>query len=154
ESGQKVAGRLGCAHGSAEQVSACLRSRSAAEITGTLVTFGTSTSEAGYNGVSVDGWALPDTPLNIIGRSQHNHVPVVLSTTADEYTTMLGLYGTHAVANDAELRAVLAQQFGEQYADAIQARYPSFEYASPTMALVAALSDGQLVCPMRTAARA
>lgn len=151
QAGAGVSARLQCDH--AADVATCLRSRSAVEVIQAPVSLGAPGVDSGSNGANVDGWVLPDSPLAMISRGAHNKVPIILSTTEDEFTSLLGAYGSHAVATDAEYRAELAAMFGEQYADAIKRLYPSTNYSSPTMAMVAVLSDAWFICPTRKAAR-
>ncbi|MBX7101502.1 MAG: carboxylesterase family protein [Myxococcaceae bacterium] len=151
-SGLQTAARLGCDGGT--KVADCLRSRSAAEVTTAAITFGAATEDVGYQAPTIDGVVLPQHPGAALVAGRFQHVPLVVSSTEQEFTTLLGNYGTHAVANDVEYRAALAAYFGESLADAVLAHYPSASYPSPTLALVAAMGDSGFVCPSRGVARA
>ncbi len=150
--GRSVVSALGCAN--APDVPECLRRASAAAVTLAPAAFGFTPDDSGFNGPWVDGWVLPEPPLAAIRAGRHNHVPVVLSTTEEEFTTLLGAYGTRPVADEAGFRAELLRMFGAASVDVIAARYPLASYPTPTHALIAVLSDAWFICPTRAAARA
>lgn len=144
-SGAGIAGRLGC---SGAGVAACLRAKSVAELLALPVNDGQADSVRA--GPVIDGWFLPTHPL---GRLSGNTVPVIVSTTKDEYTNQLGLYGgSRPVATAAELDQVVRQLFTTR-ADEVLARYPLADYASPNEALIALLSDANFICPARAASQ-
>ncbi len=150
--GRSVVQALGCAN--APDVPACLRSASATAVTLAPAAFGPTEDDSGFNGHWVDGWVLPEPPLAAIRAGRHNHVPILLSTTEDEFRTLLGNYGLGPVADEAGFRAALAARFGAAAVDPIAARYPLGSYATPNDAWVAVLSDSWFICPTRAAARA
>ena len=146
-SGATVAGRLGCS-GADAAAAACLRARSVAELLALPVNDGRADSVRA--GPVIDGWFLPAHPMMQLSA---NTVPVIVSTTRDEYTNQLGLYGgSRPVATAAEFDQLVRQIFTTR-ADAVLARYPLADYPSPNEALIALLSDSTFICPSRAATR-
>jgi para-nitrobenzyl esterase len=150
--GERFANDLGCDHdqGAAD----CLRAKSGAEIATQKEVFGDGgILSTDVNGPAVDGWAVPDQPMKLIQSGLHNRVPMIVSTTADEFTIMLGRYGTAPVANDMEYVTELTAMFGATGANLVSAMYPSSSYSSASYALVAVLTDLIFTCPARRALR-
>ena len=68
---------------------------------------------------NIDGWVLPDEIRAIFERREHNNVPVIVGSTADEMTPF-GVAQT-APKTMEEFRRRLTQQFGEMAAEFEQA---------------------------------
>ncbi|MEO0322776.1 MAG: carboxylesterase family protein [Myxococcota bacterium] len=130
---------------------ACLRAlpaeRIVAAIPGTI-------EELAYGPV-VDGYVLPDSPLALIARGEHNDVPFVLGSTADEMAseTIFSL----EVETAAEYEALIAAEFGafgEDTVATILELYPVEDYATPQEALIQVYTDRAFTRGTRTLARA
>jgi para-nitrobenzyl esterase len=144
-SGASVASRLGCV---GNDVPGCLRGKSLGTLLAVPVNDGQTTSVVA--GPVIDGWFLPAHPMS---RLALNTVPVIVSTTKDEYTNQLGLYGgSRPVSTSAEFEQVVRQMYSTN-ADAVLARYPLVDYPSPNEALIALLSDSNFTCPARAFTR-
>jgi para-nitrobenzyl esterase len=149
QAGSDVAKSLGC--DSAADVLTCLRAKTAAEIVAVPTNDGAST--AGRAAPTIDGWFLRDRPDVLVGSPGFDAVPVIVSTTHDEFANQLGLYGgTHAVTTETEYWQLVDQLYPAK-SSALRALYPVSNYASPNDALVALLGDAYFICPSRTVAR-
>ena len=127
-----------------------MRALTAAElVTAVPTTVDIAGKQSGYQ-PNVDGWVLPQVPLDAIKAGKHNHVPFIVGSNQDE---------TGAVVpqmTEAQYEAaVLAMAGGVQsLANQILAEYPSSSYASPHAADVAVTSDAKFICTARSVARA
>ena len=112
-------------------------------------------NDAGFGfPIVLDGWLLPDRPLNIVRRGEHNHVPVVLGSTADEYSTLIKHRPPKSkLTTQAELEDEIRLRF-PKLAKGIIAEYPSSEYPSPREAYITLRTDSSQICPLRQAAQA
>jgi para-nitrobenzyl esterase len=131
----------------ASDVAACLRAANAADLTLAPVQFSTGVGGE-YNAPNVDGYVLPADPANVVQQGHHNHVPVIESSTQDEYTTL----SPPQITTTAQLRAKIQQYYAAGQTDAILNLYSA--YPNPENALVAVLSDDNYICPTRTQTRA
>jgi para-nitrobenzyl esterase len=100
----------------------------------------------------VDGYVLPDAPVALFQAGRYNRVPVIMSTTTDEETTIVS--PSFRIPDDDAYRALVAKSFGAAAAEAVLARYPSRDYPSPRAAFLALLGDAVYICPTRHAMRA
>jgi para-nitrobenzyl esterase len=91
--------------------------------------------------------------LGVIAASQHNRVPVILGTNADEVSDLLTSYLSTPIQTDGDYKAQLVADFGAALGAAVYARYPSASYASPKRAYIQVRSDADFTCPARTIAR-
>jgi para-nitrobenzyl esterase len=143
--GGSYAASLGC---QGSNVLACLRALPAAQAEALPPT--------GYQwGPVVDGYVLPQPPPVMFAAGTHNHMPVVIGTTALEYAnpTAFAHPQISTVVDEASYEAALAQNFGSANVSAVLVQYPAASYASPRAAYVAALSDADMTCPARRMAR-
>jgi para-nitrobenzyl esterase len=150
-SGEVFVEKLGCA--GAPDVAACLRARGTREVATALpiehVPGGTRWAAV------VDGYVLPAQPIARFESGAHNHVPLLIGTNADEYTTLFGAYFfLEAIATADDYGAFLRRHFGAEPAARIEARYPLSAYASPRAAAIAVFGDQRMTCPARRVARA
>jgi para-nitrobenzyl esterase len=152
QAGIGVAAALGCA--GVADVAACLRSRSAAEVTAAPVSFDGSGVDAGYNGSDIDGYVVPANPLARLKAGAHHHVPIIVSTTSDEYTTLQTSAGYPIVSTESAYRAAIAKFYGASNVAAIVNLYPSDHYATINDAFVDLISDDSYTCPARSDLRA
>ncbi|MFO0749334.1 MAG: carboxylesterase family protein [Myxococcota bacterium] len=101
-------------------------------------------------GPSIDGWVLPEAPLDAIAAGHHNHVPFLIGANADE--TMITV--PEGSVTPAKVTAALSA-FGEPYASQLLALYPpGTTPAEARASWVRATTDGQFVCGARRIARA
>jgi para-nitrobenzyl esterase len=134
----------------APDVSACLRALSPeALVTAVPTTVDIAGKQSGYQ-PNVDGWVLPQVPLDAITAGKHNHVPFVVGANHDETGKEVGQM------DETQYEAsVLALAGGSQaLANQILAEYPSLAYESPRAAYVALTSDLKFICTARKVARA
>jgi para-nitrobenzyl esterase len=106
-------------------------------------------------GPMVDGFIVGAQPLTVFRSPLYMPVPVHISSTANEVAfSLFRLYwpGPIATAND-YASAVITLAPPQLVAD-ILSLYPVSNYPTPRAALTALLSDVQLLCPSRRAARA
>lgn len=98
-------------------------------------------------GPSIDGAVLPDSPEAMIARGEHNHVPFVVGSNAEETGASVPRTITPAL-----VRAAFAM-FPE-HEDELLALYPPGDTdASARAAYVAATTDGQFTCTAARVAR-
>jgi para-nitrobenzyl esterase len=135
--------------GGASDRLACLRGKTAnellAELPGSINIGGASIGNAAGNyGPIIDGHVLPKSTSAIFAAGEHNHVPFVIGTNAEELAGLL----TVSASTEAEFQAVINQNFGTLAPDVLAA-YPVADYATPQDALVAVYSDMRFTCPAR-----
>jgi para-nitrobenzyl esterase len=164
-SGLGVAASLGCNMSAPADVSACLRAKSTRDIVLAPAVFGDGGDPAsfpltgdklpdrGYKYPPIDGYFLPSAPVALFAAGRHQHMPVVMSTTASEFATIYDLDHFPALPDDNAYRSFLRGRFGPTFGDAVMAHYPR-QYGSAKSAAIAALSDSVYVCPTRRAMRA
>ncbi|GAA4005356.1 carboxylesterase family protein [Allokutzneria multivorans] len=87
--------------------------------------------------------ALPELPAKVLREGRAQPVPVITGTTRDEHTAFVGLF------HDMLGKPVTPQRFPQLVAEAYGARapkiianYPLSDYASPSVAWAALLTDG------------
>jgi para-nitrobenzyl esterase len=165
-SGLGVAASLGCDTRAASDVTACLRARSASDVVAAPAIFGDGGDptlfplmgdklpDRSYKYPPIDGYFLPDAPQALFAAGRHQHMPVVMSTTANEFGTIYDLDHFPDLPDDNAYRAFLRGHFGPTFGDAVMAHYPSQAFGSAKSAAIAALSDSVYVCPTRRALRA
>ncbi|HEY8141571.1 MAG TPA: carboxylesterase family protein, partial [Kofleriaceae bacterium] len=130
---------------------ACMRGKSASEVVAALP----ESFDGGYAfGPTVDGWALPDKPIELVRAARGSQVPLIAGVTADEFTTMIQNYVTGPIDTDEQYRSYLVQRFGAARGGVIAAMYPVTDYPTPRDALIAFYSDVSFVCPTRRFSRA
>jgi para-nitrobenzyl esterase len=146
--GAALAENVGCT--TAADISVCLRSKTPAELLAALPPeVSVIGSQAPYQ-PNVDGTLLPVAPLDAIRNGQHNRVPTVLGTNADETGRDVPL-----TFSETEYQLVLASAFPNPVLRAQVANlYSSNTFGSPRRAYVALTSDVKFTCPARTIARA
>jgi para-nitrobenzyl esterase len=100
---------------------------------------------------NVDGWVLPDEIRNIFANKQHNNVPVIVGSTADEMTSLVGAANLPKTMED--FRKRLVQQYGE-LASEFETAYGVTSDGDIAPALMAAARDTTFSSHMRHWARA
>jgi para-nitrobenzyl esterase len=156
--GARVETDLGCSNEDADMALACMRSKGANDVTLAISNDLTMGGTGVIFGPNVDGSVLPDTIMNLVRSGKQSHVPVIVGSTADEFTTMAPLMLPKDVTTDVSYRSAIASYFSSVSsavpAAAIQAAYPSTPYPSRNEAMIALLSDFVYTCPARMLSRA
>jgi para-nitrobenzyl esterase len=144
EFGRQFATAVGCPDQSAQ----CLRSLSAADILKRGMAFQT-------NQHIVDGTVLPLPYAEAFPTGRFNRVPLIIGTNRDEWRWLRAILELESgkPLTAAEYPAAIAATFGQANAARIIGRYPLSAYASPSLALGAAETDGGLTCPIRNLAQ-
>lgn len=150
-SGVGFAADLGC--GEEPGRLSCLRSVPAHELAaagpaGNTLTFG----EDGDWGPTVDGWILPEQPLDAFRAGEPDAMPVLMGSTSDEGDVLLALVGE---VSDAELLTYLTRYTGSaDVASEAAALYPPEQYGDAAHRLSSVITDWLFTCPTRSAATA
>ncbi len=144
--GRSLVEALGCKG----EAGACLRSKTPAQLLEAIPPgFNISTERSDYGSV-VDGVVQPASPMEVIERGEHTHVPVILGANSDETSRSVP-----PIRTEAEYAALVRRQFpGALLSSMVLAEYPVEEYRSPQAAFVALTSDSRFICPTRRAAAA
>ncbi len=101
-------------------------------------------------GPTIDGKLLTQRPIEAIRKGEHNHMPFVIGTNADE--TELFMPAIYNTCFDVALDQY--QRLGPDLASAVSQRYPCFSYLLARHAQVAWTTDAQFTCEARRIARA
>jgi len=146
--GATLTDSVGCS--TAPDIPACLRAKTPAELLAALPPeVSVVGSQAPYQ-PNVDGTLLPLAPLDAIRNGQHNRVPTVIGTNADETGRDVPL-----TFSEAQYQLILASTFPNAVVRAQVANlYSSVNFGSARRAYVALTSDLKFICPSRTIARA
>jgi para-nitrobenzyl esterase len=100
-------------------------------------------------GPVIDGVVVPGYGPDIIAAGQHNAVPMILGTNADETSKMV----PH-VTTEPEYEAAVRAQYGTSLGNQILAQYPASRFATPQKALIAVTTDSIWTCNARRDVRA
>jgi para-nitrobenzyl esterase len=123
---------------------ACLRGKSASEIATAMPE---SFTRAGYSyGPVVDGYVLPARPQQLVDRGDGMHVPLIVSTTTNEYSTMVKSVLDRPMRTDDDYQRALVERFGLRLATKIVERYPAASFSSPLAAYMQVRGDAGFVC--------
>ena len=156
--GARVERSLGCTNDDAVKALACMRSKSAHDVTVAISNDLTMGGTGVVFGPNVDGAVLPETVMNLIRSGKQNQVPVIVGSTADEFTTIASLMLLREVRTEEDYQAAIASYFSSISstvpAGTIAASYPSTAYPSREEAVVALVSDFVYTCPARMLSRA
>ncbi len=148
-SGAAFPDAIGCGAGDL----ACLRARPFDELVAALPkAFGAS---AGVTlPIVLDDHVVPRRPLEAARAGRHNHMPIVMGTNTDEYSTLIAFHAPRQrLESDDDLADELHRQFPRRHA-AVHAHYPASAYPSPRAAYIAVWTDASFTCPIRRALRA
>ena len=149
--GDRVATAAGCA--TAPDVTACFRGLDAKALASSVSTSYEHGVGQAYFGPTVDGHILPRTLIDIYASGDYNRVPLIVGTTAEEFSWIIwGVFPT-PITTDAEYRQTIVSVFGEAAADNMIALYPPADYPSHQDALSAIYSDFTYTCPAREITR-
>jgi para-nitrobenzyl esterase len=94
----------------------------------------------------VDGWVLPRKPLEIVERGEHNHVPLIVATTSNEFSTMVHNYVDRPLVTAGDYQALLVRRFGTALGARLAEHYPASAYPTPLAAYIAMWSDAAFTC--------
>jgi para-nitrobenzyl esterase len=136
--GAALAQRLDCA------TLACLRTRSASAIA-TAVPESFAPGGIKYGPV-VDGYVLTASPLELAERGEQAHVPLLVASTADEFSTMVQNYLDGPLGTPDDYARQLARRFGPALAPRLLAQYPASAYPTPLAAYTAVWTDAAFAC--------
>ena len=146
--GVTLAGKVGCAQGTQEQIATCLRAVPVSELLA---------NQATETGAIIDGKLLTQPPADAIASGQFNRVPILNGTNHDEFRLV--------IAFDFDLAGAPLQASGYQAAvetlgsflpgtgyptsdvPAIIQQYPLSAYPSPDLAAAQVITDGTISCP-------
>ena len=101
-------------------------------------------------GPTVDGYVLPETPLEALEHGRHNHVPLIIGSNQDEFEFFIGRDKIMSCRDHVDY---IRRQF-EDKADEVLAQYPCKRDSRARDASVQAVGDFYFTCPSRRAARA
>jgi len=132
------------AAGCPDQSAACLRSLSVEQVLANQSAL-INTQKGSFP--VIDGTILTGDPLALIAQGRFNRVPVMNGLVADEQGFFLPEATGGPVLTASGYTAFLAS-FGAQNVSALEAKYPLANYASPSLADIAA-AQGQKVCVAR-----
>ncbi len=120
EKGQNLAQAAGC---DGPDVLSCLRDIPAEEFFEVY-----ETSKLGF-GSHVDGYVVPDVPIELIRKGNYNRMPVMVGNNKDEVETFLALTGAPLVPGFL-VKMAMRKLFGPRYTE-VMAMYPRSEYRRP-----------------------
>lgn len=148
---------LGCSNGDPQQAVACMREKSAHDVTISVGNDLTMGGEGVVFGPNVDGFILQDTMMNIVRKGKQNPVPVIAGSTADEFTTIAPLMLPHKVKTEEQYAEAVKKYFQSVSTvvppAAILSAYPSTQYPSREEAIIAMVGDYVYSCPTRMLTR-
>jgi para-nitrobenzyl esterase len=157
--GAQIVTKVGCA--GATDVPACLRSRTHAQL---MAAYNPTAGDPPYRpdlrlGGNIDGWVLPENPVEAIAQGRLQGMPILLGTTTIEYANLVGLMLAQfgPAATPEQYQAHIQHWFGvygQDVVDAVLAQYPSNAFGTPTSTLIRVLTDAFLTAPQRRLARA
>jgi para-nitrobenzyl esterase len=144
--GHHVALALGC--GIDADPAACLRNASAEAVTLALPSLPDPMTTSTYN-VTIDGWAIPEPPLDALRTGRARQLRLLVGTNPDEVAHVV----PHSDLNS-DYPNLVQSYFGADLTEAVVDSYPLGDYASPTAALAAAITDARYTCSARRSLRA
>lgn len=105
-------------------------------------------------GPVVDGHVLKDEPLNVIKRGEHNKVPFIIGSNADEMASenIFPIKVSSAQEYENTIRLALATLPADT-TTRVLAAYPVEDYPSPQDAIIQVFTDSTFTCPARRIAR-
>lgn len=100
----------------------------------------------------VDGWVLPQSPIQMMQAGTHNDVPFVVGSNAEEMSGIVTTPVPTKNAFEAIVRSVFARAPKAQV-DAVLKEYNPDNYPKPVDAMADLLTDAQFTCTAELAAR-
>jgi len=154
---------LGCS--GAPDVPACLRTKSRNEVLTALpLPAGFIFGQGAFWGPIVDGYVIPDQPLNAFYSGHFSQAPLIIGNTANEGTTFPALVGANLTPT--VYNAFLNRFFPGPAGDAVRAAYPcsdadcsafeppQFLLSPADNAIAEVATNGLFICASRRVARA
>lgn len=142
EGGRQLKMQLGC--DGAPEALACMRAKSATQIATLMPETFTRT---GYKyGPVVDGYVLAERPLQVIEHGRGMRVPIIVSTTSNEFSTMASTVLSHPLRDADDYQRAVEDAFGPALTARILTRYPASDFPTPLAAYIAVRSDAGFVC--------
>ncbi|HUT55633.1 MAG TPA: carboxylesterase/lipase family protein [bacterium] len=127
---RKLAVSMGC---TGDDASGCLRSKPASAFL--------AMKDSGFSASAcVDGYVLPEMPIDAIKHGKFNQVPIMVGSNKDEGNLFVAFAGGTMVPGFV-LEKMMRQGLGSR-ADEIMAMYPKSEYGKPLKALEALVTEG------------
>jgi para-nitrobenzyl esterase len=158
QKGALVEKGLGCTNGDPDKAIDCMRRKSAHKVTTSVSNDLTMSGSGVIFGPSVDGYVLPATIMDLLRSGRQNQAPVIVGTTADEFTTMVPLMLPRELKTEGDYKSAIASYFSSVSSavpsDAIYGAYKSGGYQSTKDAMIALVSDYVYTCPARMVTRA
>jgi para-nitrobenzyl esterase len=119
---------------------ACLEAKTPADIIA-------AQADVGW-GVVTGGPAVPIAPMAAFASGDYNRVPVLNGSALDEGTLFIfGNFDYKGTTLSAEAYPAVVRTEFDPVGDQVLATYPLSEYASPSLALSAAVTDSYFACP-------
>ena len=146
--------KAGCTSG---DVAACLRALDAGSVEKVIPeSADIAAAKQGDYQPNADGWVLTGKPQQVIAAGQHNHVPFVVGSNANETGQVIVAQYPTGMTTTQYQAAILAYAGGSQtLADTIAQHYPPSDYNNdPRAAFIALSSDAKFICTARYVARA
>ncbi|MCX6005297.1 MAG: carboxylesterase family protein [Chloroflexi bacterium] len=140
--GERLAKELGC--DTAADPLACLRAKPADEIMTKAAPPGDYWSPGYKYGPVVDGWVLTDHPFNLFLAGKQMNVPLLIGTTADEYS----LFQISIIPDVSTYQALMNTLFGDK-AKQILAANPAKDDASAKTAQKNVMTLYSFYCPAK-----
>ncbi len=141
--GEYLADAVHCAKPDPAATLACMRDESPTAITEAMPA---SFKKAGFKFLSVvDGYVLPRRPIELVERGEQQHVPLLVSTTSHEFSTLVRYFVDGPLATAEDYTAMLARRFGK-LAPKLLELYPAASYPTPLAAYTALWSDAGFIC--------
>jgi para-nitrobenzyl esterase len=141
----------------ADDVAACLRDQSVEDIFDIfppLVSAAGVTGDRGMDfGPVVDDHVLEQVPALAIQAGNHNAVPAVFGTNADEAANLLGGFTVNTEEQYEQAVQTYYGSAGSDFVDDVLAAYPADDYDTPQDALIQVVTDQRFTCPNRIYAR-
>ncbi len=141
EQGEKFAEEMGC---SGSDRLECLRSRTPDEIVpeGQNMIVSVIAGKKSRHGPNIDGYVLPDVPLEVIRAGDFNRVPVMLGHTRDEVKLYTMVMPGISLLPKAFFNKLLKRFLGEDYLNEVMQHYSYKDYKHPSQCAFAIVDDG------------
>src|SRR5262249_23190533 len=96
-------------------------------------------------GPVIDGWVLPKKPIELVESGAHSHVPLIVATTSNEFSTMVSNYVDGPLSTADDYAAMLHRRF-PAVADRLLAHYPASDFTTPLAAYPTLWSASAFAC--------
>jgi para-nitrobenzyl esterase len=144
--GLTLSQHLNCSNAADEL--ACMRGKSAEEVVAAMP----SGRRTGDYVAVVDGKVLKESPIEVMRRGQHHHVPVLEGNVKDEMS-ILGLNASKDIHSEEDYVKAVKALAGDSAPDMLRL-YPAGNYPSPRQAFIAMIADEDYLCSSRRVLKA